>query len=340
DTQRVVSVMKALDENFSDYAIYASDIGDILIIATQQGALPEIPATLPDMPQLRADMKRVDVITPHDLAIRKLGGKKLFAPWLAKSNTPANSDYQPYLDQHASRDRFMGASGTDLLRLTMEPLPIVEMLGTPLPWVKTSVTASPHWLQRPHPSFNAMLVRDLLQARPLVRPANIPETDWRNAVAKATRVIEECRAPPEGNAVYGLLNFAFEALPYLRPAENAQLMRSIGGYACVTKLGGQERAWLELLDAVGQRNGHGMVESVNALVAAGLGNTPARKRYLLATGMLGNLSLNRTADALSLWQALAPQVYGNSAPLLTMQIMAAWSETKRGGGAQGTAKNN
>lgn len=340
DTQRVVSVMKALDENFSDYAMYATQVGDILIVATPQGVLPEIPATLPDMPQLRADMKRVDVITPQDFAIRKLGDKKLFAPWLAKSNTPANSDYQPYLDQHASRDRFLSADSNELIHLTLEPLPIVEMLGTPLPWVETSVTASPHWQQRPHPSFNATLVRDLLQARPLARPANMPETDWRNAVAKATRVIEECRAPPEGDAVYGLLNFAFEALPYLRPAENAQLLRSIGGYACVTKLAGQERAWLELLTAVGQRNGHVMVESVNTLRAAGLGNTPARKRYLLATGMLGNLSLNRSADALSLWQALAPQVYGNSAPLITMQIMAAWSEAKRGEGAPGTAKNN
>lgn len=328
DAQRVVSVMKALGENFSDYAMYVTQVGDILIIATPQGALPEIPFTLPDMPQLRMDMKRVDVITPQDLAIRKLGDKKLFAPWLAKSNAPANSDYYPYLDQHASRDRFMNADSIALVRLALEPLPMVEMLGASMPWTETLITASPHWHQ-PHPAFSATLVRDLLQARPLTRPANMSVVDWSNVVANATQVIEECRAPQNGDAVHALLNFAFDVLPYLRPQENAQLLQSIGDYSCITMLRGKERAWLDLMTAVGQRNGHGIAESVNALKGAGLDNTPARKRYLLAMGMLGNLSINRPSDALRIWQSLAPQVYANTTPLITLQIMAAWSEVKQ-----------
>lgn len=330
DTQRMVSVMKALDENFSDYAIYATDLGNILIMATPQGSLPEIPPTLPDMPQLRMDLQRVDVNTPQDVAIRKLGDKKLFAAWLAKSDSPANSDYYPYLDQHAGRDRFMGVGSWELLNLAAEPLPVVEMMGVTQSEIGTTITASPYWGSS-HPVFIATLVRDMLMGRSSMPiPANMPEADRRNAIAKAMQVIEGCRTPPNGNAVNALLNFALGVLPYLRPQENAQLMQSISSYSCVTMLAGQERIWLNLVAAVGQRNGKNMVESVNTLREAKLDNTLVRKRYLLATGMLGNLSMNRPSAALSIWHALAPQAFGKTTPPLTFQIMAAWSEVKHG----------
>lgn len=326
DMERVVSVMKALDENFSDYAIYATNFGDAVIIATPKGVLPEIPAALPDMPLLRADLKRLDIVTPQDLAIRKLGGKKLFAPWLAKSATPANSDYHPYLDQHASRDRFMGANSFELANLPMASLPLLEMLGARLPWTDTAVTPAPHW-QRPHPAVAAMVLRDLLAQGPLTMPPAMRPGDWRKAVASATQIVDACKAPPGGDAVHALLNFAFDAIAYLRPEENARLMQAIGTLACVTTLKEPERFWLKLMDAVGQRDGQGMAASVDALLRAGLDTTPARKRYLLALGMLGNLSINRAAEAKKIWQTLAPQVYGQSPPPLLFQIMAAWSGT-------------
>ncbi|NMM07341.1 fused MFS/spermidine synthase [Polaromonas sp.] len=324
DMERVVSVMKALDENFSDYAIYATNFGDAVIIATPKGALPEIPATLPDMPLLRAELKRLDIITPQDLAIRKLGSKKLFAPWLAKSATPANSDYYPYLDQHASRDRFMGSNSFELVNLSMASLPLVEMLGARLPWRETSVSSAPHW-QRPHPAVGAMVLRDLLMQVPLTMPPAMRPGDWHNAVAGATQIVEACNAPPNGDAVHALLNFAFDAIPYLRPEENARLMQAISKLACVTMLKQPERLWLNLMDAVGQRDGQGIAGSVDALLGAGLDTTPARKRYLLALGMLGNLSVKRAAEARKIWQTLAPQLYGETPPPLLFKIMAAWS---------------
>jgi spermidine synthase len=324
DMERVVSVMKALDENFSDYAIYVTNFGDAVIIATAKGVLPEIPATLPDMPLLRAELQRLDIVTPQDLAIRKQGDKKLFAPWLATSATPANSDYHPYLDQHASRDRFMGANSFELANLSMASLPLVEMLGARLPWTDTAVTSAPHW-QRPHPAVAAMVLRDLLLQVPLTIPPAMRPGDWRNAVASATQIVDACKAPPGGDAVHALLNFAFDAIPYLRPEENARLMQAISTLACVTMLKEPERLWLKLMDAVGQRDGQGMAASVDALLGAGLDTTPARKRYLLAAGMLGNLSVNRAAEARKIWQTLAPQVYGQTPPPLLFQILAAWS---------------
>jgi spermidine synthase len=324
DMERVVSVLKALDENFSDYAIYATNFGDAVIIATPKGALPELPAMLPDMPLLRADLKRLDVVTPQDLAIRKQGDKKLFAPWLAKSATPANSDYHPYLDQHASRDRFMGSNSFELTNLSMASLPLVEMLGDRLPWTDTAVTPAPHW-QRPHPTVAATVLRDLLLQGTLTMPPAMRPGDWRTAVASATQIVDACKAPPNGDAVHALLNFAFDAIPYLRPEENARLMQAISTLACVTMLKEPERLWLSLMDAVGQREGQGMAASVDALLRAGLDTTPARKRYLLAAGMLGNLSVNRAAEGKKIWQSLAPQVYGQTPQPLLFQILAAWS---------------
>jgi spermidine synthase len=324
DLERVVSVMKALDENFSDYAIYATNFGDAVIIATPKGVLPEIPATLPDMPLLRADLKRLDIVTPQDLAMRKQGSKKLFAPWLAKSTTPANSDYHPYLDQHASRDRFMGSNSFELANLSMASLPLVEMLGARLPWTDTAVTSAPHW-QQPHPAIAAMVLRDLLLQGPMTMPPAMRPGEWRTAVASATQIVDACKAPPGGDAVYALLNFAFDAIPYLRPEENARLMQAISTLACVTQLKEAERLWLKLMDAVGQREGQGMARSADALLGAGLDTTPARKRYLLALGMLGNLSINHAAEAKKIWQTLALQVYGQTRPPLLFQIMAAWS---------------
>lgn len=324
DVDRVASVMKALDQNFNDYAIYATNFGDAVIIASPNGVVPEIPSILPDLPLLRQEMTRLNINTAQDLTIRKLGSKKLFSPWLGDLNAPANSDYHPYLDQLASRDRFMQLNSAELVNLSMAALPLVEMLGEPMAWVDTAVTATPHW-QRPHPVFGATLLRDMLLRRPLTKAAHMPAAEWVAAVSVATKIIESCERPPAGDNVHALLNFAFEAIAYLRPYENTQLLQAIGHLPCVAGLFGPQREWLKLMTAVGQRDGQGMVMAVAALRRAGLDNTPARKRYVLAAGMLGNLSARRRLAARTMWQEMAPQVIGSAPVPLMFQIMLSHS---------------
>ena len=324
DIERVASVLKALDQNFSDYAVYATNFGDAVIIATPKGRVPPLPLTLPELPLLLADLKRVDINTPQDLALRRLGGKVLFSPWLERLSAPANSDYQPYLDQMASRDRFMQLNSTELVNLSMTPLPLIEMLEQSQPWAGTEVTPAPHW-QRPHPVFAATVLRDVLLQRPLSRPAQMPVSEWRTALTAANQIVEACRAPPGGDAVYALLNFAFEAIGYLRPAEVAAMLQALESFPCVTALSAPQRVWLTLMAAVGQRDGAAMAQAVAVLRSTGQLSTPARLRYALAAGMLGHLAVGRAPQARQLWQDLAPQVFGTAAVPLMFKLLQAQS---------------
>ena len=90
-------------------------------------------------------------------------------------------------------------------------------------------------------------------------------------------------------------------LPFLTPRELQALWDWLESGRCAGSLSPPERAWLDLLKAVGARDGPRMAETGRTLLDQAQGLPPDAISYLVSVAMLGSLAQGDRAGALQLW---------------------------------------
>jgi len=70
---------------------------------------------------------------------------------------------------------------------------------------------------------------------------------------------------------------------------------------CAAQLTPDERQWIGLFRAVGERSGEGMARSAEALLAKPNDLPSGNRKYLIAAGMAGYLAQGKRAEAAALW---------------------------------------
>lgn len=105
DDALVLSVMAALHQNFRSYEVYLVPGGDLLIVASNQAALPPPDWSVFNSPALQSDLCRFLPLTPAILDALRIAGRTELTPLLDTFGQP-NSDYYPVLDLSAERRRF------------------------------------------------------------------------------------------------------------------------------------------------------------------------------------------------------------------------------------------
>jgi len=117
DLPLLASVLEALGPQFDDYAIYATNAGDILIVANPAGSVPDIRGETLSSSGLQELLRGIDVNSAADIELRRIGGKRELAPFMATWHAPTNSDYYPFVDQNAVRSRFLRSDATSFGQL-------------------------------------------------------------------------------------------------------------------------------------------------------------------------------------------------------------------------------
>jgi len=321
DPGLVASVIKAMNRNFMDYAIYFANDGDIIVVARANGRLilPDFESVLAH-PRLAEEMRKVNVVTVQDLTLRYLGDRMLLEPLFATFDVPPNSDFFPVLDLNAVRARFMRRDAGELFSLRAEPLPVLEMLGSISSRVdKTQVTLNPKFALTRFVRA-ATQVRDVYLNGTL---APLQETTLDANLARHLVAIQQfardChdRLAPAlwFDSVFHIASITFQNLS---PQENALLSRRWRASDCYARLSAAEKEALALFQAVGQRDGTSMARIAERLLSANVEPNREQSTYLLGAGMLGYLAQNRPADALRLWSGHRSQVQTNDKPLSFM----------------------
>lgn len=111
----LTSVLAALHENFLDYRVYLIGPGDLLLVASADGALQEPDWSLIRSPRLRSELSHVPPFTVEFLESLLLLDRATLNPLLEGWSTK-NSDYFPYLDTGAEKARFLGETARGFLR--------------------------------------------------------------------------------------------------------------------------------------------------------------------------------------------------------------------------------
>jgi spermidine synthase len=326
NTELVVSVLKAVRANFSDYEVYAPNDFDMIIIAKGMGELNEPDMEIMKIPAIDAALKRIHVNGPQDIAVRKIGDKRFLDRLVESYPCRANSDYYPFIDQNAARTRFMGNSAKELTVFPQVPLPSLEMLSPPVTqWKATDVTPS-LYSHNSQSAYMATVLRDyFLSARFPDRYGIVSEAVKQDAM-RAGELFSVC----SGNRVRmenvgSLFATAIRMIPFLSPEELDAVWKSLEGAPCYASLPAPVRETLLLFKATGRRNGREMYLKAKTLLEGSGKMTPGTVRYLAASGMLGAIASGDRTASYQLWSGYKGAMFGNDEPDLLFRMLVAGS---------------
>ena len=302
DASLLASVLAALGGEFPDYAIYATTNGDLIIIGGDAETLSRPLFDMTTVPGVADELRRVQVYTMGDMQVRRLGGKKILAPFFASFDVPANSDYEPYLDLNASKYRFLQKYAGEITELGGTDMPVVAMLeGRTADWISGPSLRGGDYFEKIDTLRNARYSRDFIFGKAERAPEGISaslQKDLEIARLKAT----DC-ADPERIEIWfsSLLQLARTMTPLLPAIDATAMWNRIASPPCQLRLTEGQAAWLEMFRAVARRDAATMASVADKLLDARFNHTNAQSRYLLIAGMTGNLVTGDRGKAVALW---------------------------------------
>ena len=129
----VASILKAMLPRFADVQAYASNNGDLVLIATRKGAVPPLRDLALQAPQLAPELTRLSMASAAQMREFFLMDRTGLASLARLSPMPANSDFFPVVQLRAPAARFAGASATDISAIADSPWPLLEATGAYVP---------------------------------------------------------------------------------------------------------------------------------------------------------------------------------------------------------------
>ena len=314
DDGLAISILKALTENFSDYAIYTTDSSNILLIARNEGRLPEPDWSAMFESGMAPDLARLDVNSESDLLVRKLIERDSLVPYLSLSRVPANSDYFPYVDLNAGRALFKRSQSGMFVSWMNPPLPVVEMLaGDRLRHDELTLVS---FLTRVEEHQNAVWMY-----RRLVENATMDELTgtgkhMRPNLLYLTELLRikdgQCNLDHDAQDFrYSLHDIMAVTLPFLDADQGVALVDSIAAADCAPQKERVTLMWLDLYRAVARRDAMLMSATARRLLADEVDTPLIVQDYLVAAAMLGDIVAGRAEDARATWNRHSETVFSN-----------------------------
>jgi hypothetical protein len=301
DPSLIASVMRALADNFPDYAIYAATDSDLLIVAGDRETLARPLHDVFQMPGVAAELRKVHVQRIGDLDIRRLGGRDSLHPLFLSYGAPVNSDYAPYLDLNASRYRFLQSGAGDITRIGAEGIPIVAMLESRKRVVRPLSYDGEDFLERIELARRARYARDFyLEPKPPVA-LGIPADLEKNLELSKMRGLECVDAQTYDVWLHSLFHVARIANPVLEPADADAIWSRFERAPCYKRLAAEDRQWLQVFRAAGAREAPAMARHADEILADGKQLSASHKQYLLAASLTGNILTGQFDRAQSAW---------------------------------------
>jgi predicted membrane-bound spermidine synthase len=294
----LLSMLRALDASFADYALFVSNNTDLLIVATPRGTLPEPGARFLDDPSMRELADIAGIRSPQDILMRRVADRRIVRSMLALDGGPANSDFHPVLAHWAPRDRFMRASAQMILSLHDSALGIFTLEGL-YPATTGDALLSP-------PVSNLLVakrrvaaqVHAALDGRPMVLPGAASDADLvaGGIGARLRAAFEDCTLASRLET-RSLLVRAFQlTTPYLDDAARRQLWVERTWAGCAAP-GAETMATLALFAALVERDATSISAAAATLRAAGDTGLEAADRPYLAHAAVYAALLRGDTDA-------------------------------------------
>lgn len=307
DVKLIASVLRALAQNFPDYAIYATTDSDLLIVAgdpeTLARPLADVFAAHPGVGQ---ELRKVHVQTIGDMEVRRLGGKLTLHPLFLSYNIPLNSDYYPYLDLNAARHRFLQTDASELTRVGAAGVPVVEILEGRPRYTRPISYDGDDYLDRIEYARRAAYARDFLIGAASPTPHGIPaqlQKDLELVQMRGLDCIDPGKTDMWVRSATGVARAVNSGLPR---ADAAAVWSSFENADCSKRLPDEGQRWLELFAAIGAHDPARMASLATGLLDTARELTPATRQYLLTAALTGLLATRDYDRATQVWNKHSP----------------------------------
>lgn len=257
DMNLVSSVVKSLGDYFPYYQIFGTSGGDILLLAGHS-PLPDIRKAIIPKGRLGEQLHLIGIRTPQDLALLRIGDRRIFGPLFDTYAIAPNSDYYPVLDLGAVRTRFLQRSARNSQALGPE---VVFFLDDVRPFPDVESLADP---SERHPLPTGRNARDAVSIWQYYHwkttgetPPSIPLSPSKISLVRAVRSIRNEYDPlslQEDAWLSQLITLANATVPYLPPDALDQIWADLENAPCYDGLSEEMRRWIALVRGWGERD--------------------------------------------------------------------------------------
>jgi spermidine synthase len=328
NTDLVVSILKAISSNFSDYAIYAANKTDIMIVARNGKPLPG-----PDVfryPLLTESLRKIQVLGVQDIAIRKIGSKQSLGALTDSFPIAANSDYYPVVDQNAARTRFLNSSAIELLYLNRNPFPVLDMLSGSQARREATVISPSTVLSLTRAAFGAMGLRDYLRSGVFDSRYQEPVYDEiKQQAMMLGKLSHQCNSVPDSNDRCDILfKAAAITLPNLSQPELETIWQGLESGPCGATFTATDRRYVALFSAIGRRDAPRIADTARELMQSDIVFNPMTARIITTAGMLGYLMQGKKEESFQFWTRYKSTFLDNREPDLLCRLLVAESRSR------------
>ncbi len=265
DSDTLASILTAVSKTFPDFMIYSSIDSDVVLVARKAGAPGRFDEAVLQWPALQPVLTRLKLTDSEVVSRRAVGSWLTLGPYFSGYRAPTNSDYYPFVDQRAGKTRFTRARVDDMIELQSSPVPLLEMFdGSYAPAARRHDVIATTMVDVA--STEAWKVRDLVLNETLIREAQ-PIDNPRQSAGRLVRLWANCTSDITFEQMIPSLTLLAQTTnPYLDAATSRGMWKWVSASACGRKIAADEKRWMELYQAVGDRNAAGMASNGNAIL--------------------------------------------------------------------------
>ena len=327
DTKIVMSVLKALDNNFSHYALYKTAVSDLLVMASNGGNVSMPMNDVFQSPAVARELNTYGVRNAEDIRSWKVGEKEILMPLISVFEVPVNSDYFPFLDLHAARTRFLKADAMEVVGMADAEIPVYEMLGLSRPSNESLSQGTQRALFRAFKMQQAEAIRQSLLNEKYPGFSKL-EPSIRRDITFMQRQLRDCPLGASEEIIDILSALSARTTSYLSPKEAEEMWDRLSRVPCVQTLAPAQELWFSLFRALSARDAGKLVALSSRLLEQMPATMSAKKVYLIMVGMTGALAMHDRQTAINIWQEYgAPSLNGRS-PNIMFDLLLAHSLIK------------
>lgn len=302
----LAEMIAALLQEFPESEIYAAGLADLIVLAPV-GKL-QSPSDQPwHSPALANELRHVGLMSPADLAARRIGGPAVLRTYVRLHGAKPHSDFFPTVSLHAPEDRYRGSRGDQLERFARMGLPLLPVLDCRIVWpveqVIQSSSGQPMLLAR----RNAIWAAQRFSGR---GPGE-PHGEGLSRLIDALRAQRHLGAPVDAEAllVY-LANLAQETLAHMPATDQEVFWNPAAWVKAQPKLPSGVTTLLTLYDAVARQAWPAAEQAAELILDGRVEPAPSGiKEQVLVLSMLAVAAQGKPDAALSRearWGALVP----------------------------------
>ena len=254
------SMVKALAANFGHFRMFAANDTDIIIAAVKKGKLPAMDDAIFKNAEARKFLGNYSYKSLADAQIAEVADKQLLLAYLGRYfDAPANSDYFPYIENHAPLAFFLQTTYV-INHVPLLDVPVLEIIRQASPEYEAELSGSQYLL----------IKKEAAAARNLYRNRLEPESDLQKKLAKLNEL--QCSTEAGRDAAAPIIAGAFYALmPFASAGQMQDIWQMIEQRDCGRLLltaGNESESGLliKLLRAISQRDFRQMIESGESLL--------------------------------------------------------------------------